>query len=225
MIFDWTYLLIIVGVLITAYAQFKVQSTFKKYSHAMSRRGVPAHMVARQVLDTNGLSDVKIERVAGNLSDHYDPRSKTVRLSESVYNSPSIASIGVAVHEIGHAIQDQEDYGPLKLRSLMVPVAQFGSTFSWILIIAGIIFSSFGLVQVGIWAFAAVVLFQLVTLPVEFNASSRALVALEGGGYLERDEVPQAKKVLSSAAFTYIAAALVGILQLLRLVLIFTRRN
>ncbi|MCL2677730.1 MAG: zinc metallopeptidase, partial [Clostridiales bacterium] len=154
-----------------------------------------------------------------------DPRTKVVKLSQAVYNSTSLAALGVAAHESGHAMQDNEEYLPLKIRSAIVPVAQFGSNASWIFIILGIFLGNMGFIQAGILVFTAVVLFQLVTLPVEYNASSRAVAALEGGGYLTREETPQAQKVLSAAALTYVAAALVAVLQLLRLILIFGRRN
>lgn len=217
--------LLLLGALISIWAQMKVNTTFNKYSKVMSSQAIPANQVARQILDQNGLSDVPIELVKGNLTDHYDPRSKTLRLSETVYSSRSVAAIGVAAHEVGHAIQDSTDYAPLRIRNTLAPVAQIGSSISWVLILMGLIFSYGNLVQWGIIAFAAIVLFQLVTLPVEFNASSRALAALEGGGFLARDEVDQSRKVLSAAALTYVAAAIVGILQLLRLVLIFGNRR
>ncbi|MCL2817009.1 MAG: zinc metallopeptidase [Clostridiales bacterium] len=224
MYFDYTFILIIIGIIISLYAQAKVHGTYNRYAEVASRAALPAHRVARQILDSNGLSDVKIEQVAGRLSDHYDPRHKVVRLSKDVYNSTSLAAIGVAAHEAGHAMQDSEEYLPLKIRSAILPVASFGSNAFWIFIIAGAIFNMFGLIQAGIIIFAAAVLFQLVTLPVEFNASSKAIAALEGGGYLTREETPHAQKVLSAAAFTYVAAALVAVLQLLRLLLIFGRR-
>lgn len=217
--------LLLLGALISIWAQMKVNTTFNKYSKVMSSQAIPANQVARQILDQNGLSDVPIELVKGNLTDHYDPRSKTLRLSETVYSSRSVAAIGVAAHEVGHAIQDSTDYAPLRIRNTLAPVAQIGSSISWVLILMGLIFSYGNLVQWGIIAFAAIVLFQLVTLPVEFNASSRALAALEGGDFLARDEVDQSRKVLSAAALTYVAAAIVGILQLLRLVLIFGNRR
>lgn len=217
--------LLLLGAVISIWAQVKVNSTFSKYAKVMSSQAMPANHVARQILDQNGLSDVPIELIRGNLTDHYDPRTKTLRLSETVYNSSSVAAIGVAAHEVGHAIQDSTDYAPLRIRNMLVPVAQIGSSISWVLILMGLIFSHGDLIQLGIIAFAAIVLFQLVTLPVEFNASSRALAALEGGGFLARDEVDQSRKVLSAAAFTYVAAAIVGLLQLLRLVLIFGNRR
>ena len=206
--FDPTYLLLIPGILLALWAQSKVQITFNKYSRVPANSGASAATVARSILDYNGLSDV--------------PSAKVLRLSESVYNSSSIAAIGVAAHEAGHAIQHQVDYVPLKVRSMLVPVAQLGSNASWFLILLGIIMANQTMAQFGVILFSAAVLFQLVTLPVEYNASSRALVVLEGGGYLARDEVGGAKKVLNAAALTYLAAAIVGILQLVRL-LILTR--
>lgn len=218
--FDPTYLLLIPGILLALWAQSKVQITFHKYSKVSAASGASAASVARSILDYNGLSDVPVEMVSGHLTDHYDPSSKVLRLSESVYHSASIAAIGVAAHEAGHAIQHQTDYMPLKVRSLLVPVAQIGSNASWFLIILGILMSNSSLAQLGVFLFSAAVLFQLVTLPVEYNASSRALVVLEGGGYLNRQEVSGAKKVLDAAALTYLAAAIVSILQLLRLVVL-----
>ena len=223
--YDPTYILIIISIIISIYASAKVNSAYHKYSQEYAQCGMPAHVVTRQILDANGMSDVRIERVHGNLTDHYDPRTKVIRLSDTVYDSNSIAALGVAIHETGHAMQDNEDYLPLRLRSTIAPVAQFGSYASWFLILLGLLFSSFSWINIGIWAFVAVVFFQLVTLPVEFNASSRALVALEGGGYLTREETPKAKKVLSAAAMTYVAAALTAVLQLLRLLILFGGRR
>lgn len=218
--FDPTYLLLIPGILLALWAQSKVQITFNKYNRVLASSGASAASVARSILDYNGLSDVPVEMVPGHLTDHYDPRGKVLRLSESVYNSSSIAAIGVAAHEAGHAIQHQTDYVPLKVRSMLVPVAQLGSNASWFLIILGILMSNSLLAQIGVALFTGAVVFQLVTLPVEYNASSRALVVLEGGGYLARDEVSGAKKVLDAAALTYLAAFLVSVLQLVRLVLL-----
>lgn len=212
------FILLLVAIAITGWAQAKVSSAFNKYSKIASRKGLPAYQVAREILDYNGLTDVSVEQVGGNLTDHYDPRTKVLRLSQTVYRSPSIAAAGIAAHEAGHAIQDKEHYGPLKLRSILVPAAKAGSSLSWILIIIGFLLSSYGLIQIGIIFFAFVVLFQIVTLPVEFNASRRALASLEGGGFLSEDELFGTKKVLSAAALTYVAAALVGILQLLYLI-------
>lgn len=217
---DPTYLLLIPGILLALWAQSKVQITFNKYSKVVSNSGASAATVARNILDYNGLSDVPVEMVAGHLTDHYDPSAKVLRLSESVYHSTSIAAIGVAAHEAGHAIQHQTEYTPLKVRSMLVPIAQIGSNASWFLILLGILMSNPMMARFGVILFSAAVLFQLVTLPVEYNASSRALVVLEGGGYLDRDEVGGAKKVLNAAALTYLAAALISILQLIRLIIL-----
>lgn len=218
--FDPTYLLLIPGILLALWAQSKVQFTFNKYSRVPASSGASAATVARSILDYNGLSDVPVEMVAGHLTDHYDPSAKVLRLSESVYHSTSIAAIGVAAHEAGHAIQHQTEYTPLKVRSMLVPIAQIGSNASWFLILLGILMSNPMMARFGVLLFSAAVLFQLVTLPVEYNASSRALVVLEGGGYLDREEVGGAKKVLNAAALTYLAAALISILQLIRLIIL-----
>ncbi|MDD4571445.1 MAG: zinc metallopeptidase [Clostridia bacterium] len=218
--FDYTMILLIPGIIVTIWAQSKVQSTFKKYSKEWSSNNYTAFQVARALLDSNGLGDVRIEHIRGNLTDHYDPRSQVLRLSDSVYNSTSLASIGVAAHEVGHAIQDAQEYMPLKIRSMIVPVANFGNYASWIILVIGLIMGSFDIAAIGVVLFLAVVLFQLVTLPVEYNASSRAVAALEGGGYLTRDEVPKAKKVLDAAALTYVAALLMSILTLFRFILL-----
>ena len=225
MFFDWTMILLIPALLLTIYAQAKVSSTYRKYSHVQARSGITACDMARRMLDAHGLTHVRVEAVRGNLTDHYDPRTKVLRLSESTYSSTSVAALGVAAHEAGHAMQDQESYAPLKIRNALVPIANIGSSASWILIILGIVFSALDLISIGIICFAAVVVFQLITLPVEFNASSRALGALEGGGFLTSDEVQQTSKVLSAAALTYVAAALTAILQLLRLLILFGDRR
>lgn len=223
--FDNTIWLMILAAVIAGYAQIRISSTFARYSREMSDSGIPASQVARDILNANGLSDVRIERVAGNLTDHYDPRTRVLRLSQTVYDKTSVAAIGVAAHEVGHAIQHQEEYAPLKLRNALAPVASFSSSASWALIILGFILGMMGLIKIGIILFSAVLLFQLITLPVEFNASGRALAALEGGGYLSRNEVSSAQKVLQAAALTYVAAVLVSILQILRLVLLVNRRD
>ncbi|MCL1873061.1 MAG: zinc metallopeptidase [Clostridiales bacterium] len=222
--YDPTVILVILGIIVSLWAQIRVQGTFNRYSRESSRMGMPASLVARRVLDAYDLRDVQVKGVSGKLSDHYDPRHKVVCLSEPVYNSSSLAAIGVAVHEVGHAIQDSEEYFPLRIRSALAPVASIGSNLAWPLVIAGLIFSFFSLIQIGIICFTAVVFFQLITLPVEFNASRRALAILSGDGYLDREEIKASKKVLNAAALTYLAAALVGILQLLRLLLL-SRRN
>jgi len=216
--------LLLLALVISGLAQLKVSSTYSKYAKVRSRTNMQACEVARHILDYNGLSEVRIEQIRGNLTDHYDPRTKTLHLSETVYNSASVAALGVAAHEAGHALQDQQGYLPLRLRSALVPVANLGSHLSWILILIGLLLGYLGLFDLGILLFCAVLLFQVVTLPVEFNASSRALAALEGGGVLEQDEVRQTKQVLSAAALTYVAAVLVSLLQLARLLLLRGRR-
>ena len=223
--FDWTLILLLPAILLTVYAQSKVTSTYRRYSRVRSLTGLRGCDMARQMLDMHGMSNVKVEKVKGNLTDHYDPRSKVLRLSEATYDSDSVAALGVAAHETGHAMQDAENYGPLRFRSALAPVASIGSSASWILIIVGLLFSSFNLIGIGIICFAVVVLFQVVTLPVELNASNRALAALQSDGFMIPQEVEHAEKVLKAAALTYIAAALTSVLQLIRLILIFGRRD
>lgn len=218
--YDWTMIILIPGIIIALWAQSQVSHNFNKYSKQYSSKGYNASQVARILLDYNGLQNVSIERVGGRLSDHYDPGNKVLRLSDSVYSSNSIASIAVAAHECGHAIQDKEDYSPMRIRGTLVPVANIGNYASWIILLIGIIFGSANLAMAGVLIFGAVVLFQLVTLPVEFNASSRALAALDTGGFLTSDEMPGAKKVLRAAALTYVAALITAILSMLRLLLI-----
>ncbi len=222
--YDPYYLLIIIGALISLAASAKVQSTFRKYNQVRSRTGLTGAEAARRLLQAQGIYDVSIQRVSGNLTDHYDPKNKILRLSDSTYGSASVAAIGVAAHECGHAMQHAEGYAPLSFRTALVPVANFGSQFSIILIVAGLIFGQV-LVEVGILLFCAVVLFQLVTLPVEFNASRRALRLLGDNGILYDEEVGMTRKVLTAAALTYVASALMSILQLLRLVLLFGGRR
>ena len=224
--YDYYYLILVLPALIIAmWAQFKVQSTFNKYNRMRATRGYTAADIARKLLDENGLYNVSVERVSGNLTDHYDPKANVIRLSDSVYNSTSVAAIGVAAHETGHAIQYARKYAPIKLRSAIIPLSQIGSSLSVPLIILGFIFSFRPLVIGGIVLFALVALFQLITLPVEFNASRRALSFLEAGDYLYGDELKGAKKTLSAAAMTYVAALFVSLMQLLRLILLFGRRN
>jgi len=218
--YDWTIIILIPGIIVAAWAQAKVSSAFNKYSKIGAQSGYTAAQTARAILDANGLSDVRIEQVQGNLSDHYDPRIKVLRLSQPVYNSRSLAALGVAAHEVGHAIQHKEEYVPMQIRNVIAPVAQFGSYASWIILIIGLFMGSFNLAMAGVAVFVGVVIFQLVTLPLEYNASSRAMVALEGGGYLHGEELAGAKKVLNAAALTYVAAALTAVLTLLRLILI-----
>ena len=224
--FDWSYLVLVLPALLLAlWAQAKVKSTYARYSQVRSYRNITGAQAARTILDANGLRDVRIEHIAGNLTDHYDPRSYVVRLSDSVYTSTSIAAIGVAAHEVGHAIQHATDYAPLTLRNAIIPVTNLGSRLSIPLIIAGLLFSAQPLVQIGILAFSLMVVFQLVTLPVEFNASNRAIRTLAADGYLDRDELAGAKSVLGAAAMTYVAALITAVAQLLRLILLFGRRD
>lgn len=222
---DPTYLILIPAILISAWAQFKVSSTFNKYSTVRSINGYTGAQVARILLNDAGLQEVEIQQVPGILSDHYDPRAKVLRLSSDVYGSTSVASIGVAAHEVGHAIQDKESYSALVFRNAIVPVVNFSSSLSWILFFIGILLSYSTLVTIGIILFSVVVLFQLVTLPVEFNASSRALKLLEARGILYDKEVEGARKVLSAAALTYVAATLMAVLQLVRLIAISNRNS
>ena len=226
MYFDPTYMLIIAGVILSLIASARVKSTYAKYQRVEARSRMTGAMAAERLLRANGINDVVIEHVRGNLTDHYDPSKKVLRLSDSVYGSTSVAAVSVAAHEVGHCIQHNRNYAPLTIRSKLVPVANFGSQVSWIFIIAGLILGSFSwLINLGILLFSAAVLFQIVTLPVEFNASKRALVALCDNGILYTDEAAMGKKVLSAAALTYVASAATAILQLLRLVLLFGNRN
>ena len=222
--YDPTYLLLIPGLILALYAQFKVSSTYARFKREPSRSGLTGAQIARQILDTNGCGSVRIERVPGSLTDHYDPENGVLRLSEEVYGSRSIAALGVAAHEAGHAIQDAQDYAPMRIRANLVPVANIGSGMAVPLFMLGLLMSWEPLTKIGILCFALSVLFYVVTLPVEFNASGRA-VALLASGYLPEDEVQGVKKVLSAAALTYVAAALQAILQLLRLVLLANSRR
>lgn len=207
-------------------ASANVKGTYSKYSRVKNARGWTADQVARKILDSNGLSYVQIEHISGDLTDHYDPTANVVRLSDSVYGKTSVAAIGVAAHECGHAVQHAEEYTPIVIRSRLVPVTNFCSKASYILILLGLIFSfNTVLMNIGIFLFLGVVAFQLVTLPVEFNASDRALKTLEGEAILEDDENAKAKKVLTAAALTYVAALLTSLIQLLRLIMMSRRRN
>ena len=220
--FDPTYILIIIGVIITLAASAKMNSAFRRYSKVRSHSGLTGAQAAAKILNYAGIYDVVVERVSGNLTDHYDPRSKVLRLSDATYNATSVAAIGVAAHECGHAMQDKEAYAPLKLRGSLVPVANIGSNLSWIFIILGIIMrANQTLLNIGILLFSLAVIFQLVTLPVEFNASSRALRVLKDSAMMYEDEVEDTRKVLSAAALTYVASAAAAILSLLRLVILF----
>lgn len=223
--FDPTYIIIIPAIIFAIFAQYKVSSTFKKYKTTYSRSGLTGEMVARQILDENGLTNVKIERTPGELSDHFDPRTNVVRLSDSTYNSKSVAAIGVAAHEVGHAIQHAEGYAPIKIRNAVLPITNIGSYLAMPLVLAGLIFSMQPLITVGIFLYTFIVIFQGVTLPVEFNASSRAMKTLENYGILEGDEILKSKAVLSAAAMTYVAALLSSLLSLLRLLILANRRR
>lgn len=220
--YDPTYMLIVISALISLFAQFLVNSRFSKYSRVRSRSGMTGAQAAERILQSQGIYDVAIQRVSGKLTDHYDPRNKTLNLSDAVYASTSVAAVGVAAHECGHAIQHARGYAPLSFRSALVPVANIGSQLSWLFIILGIFFGgSHTLIMIGILMFSAAVLFQLVTLPVEFNASGRALKLLSETGILQKDEVSDTRKVLCAAALTYVAAAATAVLQLLRLLRLF----
>ena len=226
MFFDWTYVVLVLpAVLLAMWASANVNSTFRRYSTQYSRRGITGAQAARRVLDANGLTAVRIEHISGNLTDHYDPRDNSISLSENVYNSTSIAAVGVAAHEAGHAVQYAENYGPVWLRTAIIPATQIGSKFSFILLLVGMVLYSQSLFLIGILLFSLTTLFQLITLPVEFNASHRALQTLENEQLLYDDELPGARKVLKAAALTYVAALLMSALQLLRYVLIFLGRS
>ncbi len=226
---DMTYIVLVLPAVIFAMImQARVNSVFNKYSAVANANRLSGAKVAEAMLRAFGITDVTIERVSGNLSDHFDPRKKVIRLSDSVYDSVSVAAAGVAAHECGHAMQYASGYGPIKLRNAIIPICQFGSTMSLPLILAGILFSFAPLIKVGIVFFALATFFQLITLPVEFNASSRALETLENTGVLSYDEKGMAKKVLGAAAMTYVAALAVSFVQLLRLIILFgggRRRN
>lgn len=224
--FDPTYILVLVGAVLCILANVRVNSTFQKYSRVRSMSGMTGAQAAERILSRSGIYDVRVEHINGNLNDHYDPRTKVLRLSDATYQSQSVAAIGVAAHECGHALQHNQGYLPLKVRSAIVPLANFGCRFGLPIILLGLFFSTF-LIQVGIWFFALSVLFQIVTLPVEFNASGRALSLLGDYGILGGEEVEQTRKVLGAAALTYVAAAAASVLQLLRLLLLFggRRRN
>ena len=222
--FDRTYLLVLVAAVFSIWASSRVNSTYQKDAKVRSMQGLTGAEAARRILYYAGLTNIRVEHINGNLTDHYDPKNKVVRLSESTYHSTSVAAIGVAAHECGHAMQHEENYLPLNVRSALVPVANFGSQFSMLLIVAGLLLGQF-LIEAGIILFCAVVLFQLVTLPVEFNASRRALRLLDENGILYQEEVGMTRKVLSAAALTYVASALSAVLQLLRLLLLFGGRR
>ena len=228
MYFDPTYMLVILGVIICMMASAKMNSTFNKYSRVRNHSGMTGREAAEEILRRAGIYDVRVEHISGNLTDHYDPRSKVLRLSDATYNSTSVAAMGVAAHECGHAVQHETGYVPLKIRGALVPIANFGSTIAWPLIIIGLFFnsrSSAVFLNLGILAFSLAVLFQIVTLPVEFNASNRAIRVLGSSGMLYEDEVKATRKVLTAAALTYVAGAASAILQLLRIILLTGNRR
>lgn len=220
------YILLLIPIMaLSLWAQFQVSGSFRRYSQQTNRRRITGAQAAEAVLHAHGVYDVPIRPCRGNLTDHYDPRDNTIYLSEDVYNAPTIAAVGVAAHEAGHAVQYAENYGPIRLRSAIIPATQIGSKFSFILLFAGILLYSQSLLLGGILLFSLTTIFQLVTLPVEFNASARAIETIDGQMLLDSDELPGAKKVLRAAAMTYVAALLMSALQLLRFVLIFLGRN
>ncbi len=212
------FIALILSLVLSVYAQIKVNSSFRKYSRIGSQSGMTGYEVAKLILDRNGIYDVSVQQVGGSLTDHYDPRSKVVRLSETVYGSTSIAAVSVAAHEVGHAIQDNESYGFLRFRTLLAPVASFVSRFVYILLFAGFMFEILRLVDIAIIMFTVAVLFQVITLPVEFNASRRAMNNLDACGLVSTAEYKSSRKVLSAAALTYVAATTVSIINLLRLI-------
>ena len=225
---DPTYILVVIGAVICMIASARVKGTFNKYSQLRSMSGMNGAQVAQRVLQAAGIYDVQVRHVSGSLTDHYDPRTKTVNLSDPVYNATSVAALGVAAHECGHAIQHAKSYAPLSIRSALVPIANFGSMLAWPVILIGLFFntrSSGLIIDIGILLFSAAVLFQLVTLPVEFDASRRALVMLRTQGILADDDLSYTRRVLKSAALTYVASAAAAILQLLRIILITNGRR
>lgn len=225
---DPTYILVVIGAVICMIASARVKGTFNKYSQLRSMSGMNGAQVAQRVLQAAGIYDVQVRHVSGSLTDHYDPRTKTVNLSDPVYNATSVAALGVAAHECGHAIQHAKSYAPLSIRSALVPIANFGSMLAWPVILIGLLFntrSSGLIIDIGILLFSAAVLFQLVTLPVEFDASRRALVMLRTQDILADDELKYTRRVLKSAALTYVASAAAAILQLLRIILITNGRR
>lgn len=226
--YDPTYILVLIGIILCMAASFRVKSVFAAYSQVHSHSGMTGAEAARKILRSNGIYDVQVVHIPGNLTDHYDPRNKTLGLSDTVYQSTSVAAIGVAAHECGHAVQHAVGYVPLSVRGALVPAANFGSAISWPLILIGLLMNgemSAVLIKLGILLFSAAVLFQIVTLPVEFNASGRAVRVLQLSGMLREEEVRDVKKVLRAAALTYVAGAASAVLQLLRLMIIGGRRN
>ena len=222
---DPTMILVYIGVILTMWASSRVNTTFRRYAKVRSMTGMTGAEAAKKLLHSQGIYDVTVQSVRGQLTDHYDPRTKTVNLSEYVYGETSVAALGVAAHECGHAIQDNVGYFPLRLRAAFVPVANLGSKLSMPLILVGILIGLTPFVEIGIWMFVLAVLFQVITLPVEFNASSRAVKLLDDVGILQGQEVDETRKVLGAAALTYVAAVAASVLQLLRLIMIFGRRR
>lgn len=222
---DISMIILIPGLLLAMYAQAKVSSTYNRYKKVTSHSGYTGAQFARKMLNDNGLYDVTITQISGRMSDHYDPRANQVRLSAEVYNGTSIASLGIAAHEVGHAVQHATNYFPLTVRNLVVPVTNFSSSIYMILIFLGIIMNSFSMIQFGIMLFAVIVIFQVITLPVEFNASRRAIATLGGDGVLDAEELSGAKRVLGAAAMTYVAAMVTAVLQLLQLLMVFGGHN
>ena len=223
--FDWTILLVLPALIISIWAQIKVSTTFRQYSQLFTRRGMTGEAAARKILDSHGLYHVRIEHIRGHLTDHYDPRANVVRLSDSVYAQRSAAAIGVAAHEAGHAVQHAQGYFPIRVRSAAIPMTRVGSMLAIPLFFIGLIFASEYLMFLGIILYSAVAFFQLVTLPVEFNASKRAIKVLRSSGMLDEDELDASKKVLTAAALTYVAALLTSLLTLLRLVILANGRR
>lgn len=218
-------IILIPGLLLAMYAQAKVSSTYNRYKKVTSHSGYTGAQFARKMLNDNGLYDVTITQISGRMSDHYDPRANQVRLSAEVYNGTSIASLGIAAHEVGHAVQHATNYFPLTVRNLVVPVTNFSSSIYMLFIFLGIIMNSFSMIQFGIMLFAVIVIFQVITLPVEFNASRRAIATLGGDGVLDAEELSGAKRVLGAAAMTYVAAMVTAVLQLLQLLMVFGGHN
>jgi Predicted Zn-dependent protease len=225
MFWDSTIIFLIPAMLFAMWASANVNLTFKKYSNVRSSSGMTAAQAARMVLDGNGLQNVSIDRIQGNLTDHYDPRTNVIRLSESVFDNYSAAAIGIATHEAGHAIQHAQAYFPIKVRNAILPVSNIGSTLAFPLVIAGLVLGMSGLAYIGCAAFALATLFQLITLPVEFNASSRALAALKASNYMSSEDIDAASKTLRAAALTYVAALMVSLANLFRLLYLSNRRR
>ena len=226
---DPTYILVLIGALLSVGASALVNRTFNRYSSVYARSGLTGAQAAQKLLHSQGIYDVQIQHISGSLTDHYDPRNKTLSLSDAVYNATTVAAIGVAAHECGHAMQHQKGYTPIAVRNALVPFANWGARLSWLLIIAGLIFFGQGtgqtIINIGIFAFSLAVIFQIVTLPVEFNASGRAIKVLESTGIFGSQELKYTRKVLGAAALTYVAAAASSILQLLRLIILFGGRR